>query len=358
VPLFIAALGFLDLKQRPTFVNYRPVDIFQLVVCGICLGIALTGFIDFLRGRDPVESPGNSEPSYNLRMVARSIAVACSWAMAVFVPASLHAQNSIAPATSTNEIPIERCDRLPVVSAQIGGTTVRFLLDTGATTVLNIKSFASGRIKEIQVTSWSGTAATSAREVSVPELSLGNHHLRDLKLPAIDLSPIGKACGGPIDGILGVDLLDKMAVTIDLKREVASLGADPVDPKALYDEMESSMGSCTRDFEHGNREEFEKCLDPDIVLYTPCEEFRGRTQVLEYMAKRFFRFAPNVKYSMNLQDLQSFGNALWYSYEYALDTPAEHIAGRGMAMCRKAEGRWRLLNMHNSFREPMPNPHP
>jgi hypothetical protein len=50
VPLFIAVIGFLDLRQRPTFVSFRPVDIFQLVVCGMCLGIALTGFIEFLRG--------------------------------------------------------------------------------------------------------------------------------------------------------------------------------------------------------------------------------------------------------------------------------------------------------------------
>lgn len=99
---------------------------------------------------------------------------------------------------------------------------MRFLLDTAATSVLNLKSFSSGRSKEIQVTSWSGTAATSAREVFLPEVMLGDHRLRDLRLPAIDLSPIGMACGGKIDGILGVDLLDKMGVTIDLKRRVAS----------------------------------------------------------------------------------------------------------------------------------------
>jgi hypothetical protein len=271
-----------------------------------------------------------------------------------FVPGCLAAQNS----SSTDEIPIERCDRLPVVRARIGATQVRFLLDTGATTMLNLKSFAGGRIKEIQVTSWTGTATTSAREVSVPELSLGNHQLHDLKLPAIDLSPIGNACGGPIDGILGVDLLDKMAVTIDLKRAVASLGVNPVDPMTMYEEMEKSMGSCTTDFEQGKREEFEACLDPEIVFYTPDEEFRGRAQVIEYMQKRYFKFAPKIRYAMNVQDVQIFGNALWYSYEYVLDTPAEHKAGHGMAMCRKSEGRWRLLNMHNSLREPPASGHP
>ncbi len=49
LPLIIAALGFFDLHQRPEFGHMRKVDFFQLVVCGMCLGIALTGFIEFLR---------------------------------------------------------------------------------------------------------------------------------------------------------------------------------------------------------------------------------------------------------------------------------------------------------------------
>jgi hypothetical protein len=155
--------------------------------------------------------------------------------------------------SSANEIPIERCDRLPVVRALIGKTEFRFLLDTGATTVLNLKSFSGGKTRDIEVTSWTGTAATSAREVSVKELSIGNHLLRDLKLPAIDLSPIGNACGGPIDGILGVDLLDKMEVSIDLKRQVASLGGEPVDPKRCTTRWKNPWATALRTLSTGKR---------------------------------------------------------------------------------------------------------
>jgi hypothetical protein len=115
-----------------------------------------------------------------------------------------------------DEIPIERCDRLPVVTMKVGGENRRFLLDTAATTILNRKSFTSGKPGQIHIYSWSGSTATSAGEVFLPQVELGTHKLRDLKLPAIDLSPIGKACGGQIDGILGVDLLDQMGMTIDL----------------------------------------------------------------------------------------------------------------------------------------------
>ena len=56
-PLFLAVGGFFDLTQRPRFQSFESVDVFQLIVCGMCLGIALTGFIEFLR------KPRSSEPS-------------------------------------------------------------------------------------------------------------------------------------------------------------------------------------------------------------------------------------------------------------------------------------------------------
>ena len=251
-------------------------------------------------------------------------------------------------ATTSEEIPIERCDLLPVVKVHVGPKAMRFLVDTAATSMLNLKSFSGGGMKEIQVTSWSGTA-TSAREVTIEEFSLGSHRLRNLKLPAIDLSAIGDACGGHVDGVLGVDLLDKMAVTIDLKRRIASLGVEGPDPKVIYADMESAMHSCTSAFEQGKAAEFEECLDPEIVFYTPHGEFLGRQQVLGYLRERYFRYAPDLRYRMKLHEMQVFGNALWYSYDYSIDTPKEHLDGHGFAMCRRSGTRWRMLNLHNSL---------
>jgi hypothetical protein len=259
------------------------------------------------------------------------------------------------PASRFDEIPIERCDVLPVVRVHIDKTDMRFLLDTGATTVLNIKSFATGRSTEINISSWSGTAATSAREITLPELALGTHRLQHLKLPAIDLSPIGKACGSEIDGILGVDLLDKMGVTIDLQRQIASLGSPPVDAKALYDGMEGRMHHCSEAFELGHAAELEECFDPEIVLYTPHGEFRGRLQVMEYLKQRYLRYAPELSYKTTLKDVKMFGDALWYSYDISIDSPKEHAAGHGMSMCRRDHGQWRILNLHNSLRDNTPD---
>ncbi|HET7107862.1 MAG TPA: aspartyl protease family protein [Candidatus Acidoferrum sp.] len=253
-----------------------------------------------------------------------------------------------------DEIPLEKCDVLPVVRVKIDGTEMRFLLDTGATTILNIGSFSGIRSKDVQVTSWSGTAATSAREVRLVELALGSHRLKDLRLPAIDLSPIGKACGGRVDGILGVDLLDKMGVTIDLKRQVASLGPPAEqDARAMYGQMEAHMHHCAEAFGQGAAKELEECFDPEIVLYTPDGEYHGRKQAVEYLQARYMKYAPNLSYTMNLQDAKSFGDALWYSYEYEITAPQEHVVGHGMSMCRKdSKGNWVVLNLHNSLKRP------
>src|SRR5258705_13475378 len=87
--------------------------------------------------------------------------------------------------------------------------------------MLDLHSFNNGRSKDVEVTSWTGTLATSAREVTLTEGTVGETHLHNLKLPAIDLSAIGNACGKRIDGILGADLLERLGATLDLKREIA-----------------------------------------------------------------------------------------------------------------------------------------
>src|ERR1700722_12757603 len=122
----------------------------------------------------------------------------------LFAVPSLRAQTP----PSESEIPLQRCDRLPVAIVEVNKVTKRFLVDTAATSMLNQKSFKSGHSRDVRVQSWNKTTSLSAREVVVSELSLGDHHLQNLKLPAIDLSAIAKAGGGPIDGILGVDFLE------------------------------------------------------------------------------------------------------------------------------------------------------
>src|SRR5690348_12755389 len=112
--------------------------------------------------------------------------------------------------TGAQEIPLEHCDALPLIEVKAAGHPRWFLVDTAATSMLNLESFAEGSSRDIRVTSWTGTVATSAKEVTIEGLEVGRTKVVKLTLPAIDLSAIGKACGRKIDGILGADLLGKL----------------------------------------------------------------------------------------------------------------------------------------------------
>jgi len=95
-----------------------------------------------------------------------------------------------------------------------------------------------------------------------------------------------------------------------------------------------------------------ECYDPEIVFYTQHGEYRGREEVMRYLSQRFFKDAPRVHYDASPQDVRMVGDALWYAYDFWIDTPKEHLTGHGMTMCRKdAGGRWRILSVHNSVKE-------
>jgi hypothetical protein len=116
--------------------------------------------------------------------------------------------------------------------------------------------------------------------------------------------------------------------------------------------METHMHHCSDAFEQGNAAVLAGCFDPDIVLYTPHGEFRGRAQVMEYLSQRYLKYAPNLCYKMTPHDVKTYGDALWYSYDYTRDSPKEHLVGHGMSMCHKENGHWYILNLHNSLLKP------
>jgi ketosteroid isomerase-like protein len=253
------------------------------------------------------------------------------------------------PANST-EIPLQRCDRLPVAILQVDKADKRFLIDTAATSILNTKSFTSGRSKEVQVQSWNETTALNAREVSIDELTLGNHSLRGVRLPAIDLTAIAKACGGPLDGILGVDLLEQLGVTIDLKRSVARLGVAPASASeaSLIADMEHAMHSCSEAFNNADADRLAFCFDPDFILSSPSGELRGRDQATNHFRKQYFGRTPRVHLSISMRDQRAVGDVVWSLYDYTIESPSIHTTGRGMMLCRKFENHWYILSMHES----------
>jgi ketosteroid isomerase-like protein len=251
---------------------------------------------------------------------------------------------------NATEIPLQRCDRLPVVIVQINNTDKRLLIDTAATSMLNEKSFASGHSKDIRVQSWNQTTSLSARIVSIAELKLGSHILRNVTLPAIDLTALAKACGAPLDGILGVDLLEQLGVTIDLQRSVARLGiAQPSSTEvSLIAEMEQAMHSCSEAFNNADAAKLAACFDPDVVLSSPAGELRGREQATNHFQQTYFGQTPHPHFSMTMKDQRAVGNVVWSLYDYTIESANIHTTGRGMMLCRKSENHWYILSMHES----------
>jgi hypothetical protein len=209
-----------------------------------------------------------------------------------------------------------------------------------------------GKIRNIAVTSWSGTLATSAKEVTLNEVIIGRTKMMGLKLPAVDLSAVGKACGLKIDGILGADLLTRLGATIDLKRQivhVAMAGEDRGD--ALAAEMQQEMHRCLGAFNESDEKTFAECLDPRIVLFSADGELYGREQTVGYFRERYFHQTPAARLEIRESALHPIGEAVWYEYEFTINSARGVLRGRGMAMCKKSEGRWRMASMHHSVLE-------
>ncbi len=259
----------------------------------------------------------------------------------------------IAPRVAhAQELPLERCDVLPMIEVQVAGLHKWFLVDTAATSILNLESFASGQARDIHVTSWSGTLATSAKEVTLPDLTVGRTKLLEVKLPAIDLSAIGRACGRKIDGILGVDLLGKLGASINLKEQTIHVAtADEAHGAQMVTAMQDEMHRCVDAFNESDEEKFGDCLDPKIVLFSIDTELYGREQVVGYFRTRYFHQQPPAKLEILERAFHPIGEAVWYEYEFTIDSSRGKLQGRGMAMCKKSEGRWRMASMHHSIAE-------
>jgi ketosteroid isomerase-like protein len=280
-------------------------------------------------------------PSFARRLV-RSLAH--SFFVLVFLAA-------VRPAAA-EEIHLDSCDGLPVAQVTVAGAKFRFLVDTAATSMLNSKSFAHGDSRKVSVTSWTGTVETQSHEVALPDLVIGEHRLTGLHLPAVDLSAIGHACGKTIDGILGVDLLSRLGATVDLKNHTAELSPDPKTAEAIFAELHRQLTACEEAFNRADETVFAECLDPQVVAFTIGGDFYGRDATMAYHRKKYFQATPPAHLTMVPRAHHLIGDAVWVEYDMKIELEQQTIAVRGTALCRKSDGRWRIVHMNHSSPSP------
>lgn len=248
---------------------------------------------------------------------------------------------------TAEEIPLESCDHLPVVQVRISGMSFLFLVDTAATSMINLKSFAHGEPRRFAISSWTGTVETNAQEVVIGHLSIGEHQLSNLKLPAIDLSAIGRGCGRRIDGILGVDLLSRLGATVDLKNHTAHL-LDSETLQARLAALHAQLTSCEKAFNAEDETAFADCLDPQVVIFSFSGDYYGRDAAMNYYRARYFQQDPPARLVLIPRGHHALGDAIWIDYDMRITRSNQTLIARGTALCQKENGKWRIMHMNHS----------
>ena len=248
------------------------------------------------------------------------------------------------------EIALQRCDVLPVVEATAAQQHLRFLLDTAATSLLNLRSFKPGEERpDVRITSWTGTRETRAQEVTLSDVIIGSTRLKNLRLPAVDLSAIAATCQGRIDGILGADLLARLGATIDLHHHTMRFASQEEERDAkLIPEMRGDMRRCLVAFQRFDEASLGDCLAPDLVLYTADADVHGRQPVLDYFRQRYIHQGSIARLKLRVNTLHAIGRTVWSEYEFTMDAIGATLQGHGIAVCRKSEGHWQIVSMHDS----------
>lgn len=264
-------------------------------------------------------------------------------------------------AARAEDIPLDTCDRLPVIQVLVSGAKpsvqnaqnspslkMRFLIDTAATSMLNSKSFPGGDPTRSSVTSWAGTVETKSLQVTLREITIGQHSLKDLRLPAVDLSAIGNACGKRIDGILGVDLISQLGITVDLKNHTAQLMPDEKSMATTIAEMHKQLSGCEDAFNRGDEAAFEQCLDQNVVMFSVAGDFYGRDHVMEFYRKKYFQHEPRGHIEMSHRAHHLIGDAVWLEYDLKISFGQQVTQARGTALCRRNNGHWQIIHMNHS----------
>ena len=250
----------------------------------------------------------------------------------------------VAVSISAEEIDMVKCDVLPVVEVRVAGLKFHFLVDTAATSMLNIRSFAVGEEKAVAITSWSGTTDTKAKRVLIDDLGLGDHHFRNLVLSAVDLSGIGRACGRQIDGILGIDLLLRLGAVVDLRDHALRLRIGTETTASRVQQIRERFLSCEEAFNRGDETAVSDCLDPEVVILSPAGDFHGWAGLREFL--RGIDLSARPKISVKPGFYHVLGEAIWIEYESCASIGEKlgekEVRFRGTALWNNADGKWRI----------------
>ena len=254
----------------------------------------------------------------------------------------------VAAPVPAQEIRLETCDKLPVAEVSISGAKFLFLVDTAATSFLNSKSFAPGPELQISVTSWSGTTETRAQQVTIGDLALGGRHLSNLRLPAVDLSAIGRACGRRLDGVFGIDLLRAFGASVVFDGGSARLLVPSDDAHDRLASFDREFVACDEALGRGDESGLAGCLDQQVVLSTAGADLFGRGAVVEFLKEKYRTRDPSSRLSMTIRSRHILGEGIWTEYDLRVAVLDRVVVQRGSALWHEIDGRWSALYVNHS----------
>jgi hypothetical protein len=111
--------------------------------------------------------------------------------------------------------------RQVIVTASLDGHVGRFLLDSGASTILLSNSFVATDLEKVGTSAFSGINGRreSADLVRIKELTVGSSTLRNVVVQKSTSTSIG----GGVDGLLGYDFLAGAIVEVDLRAQTLKI---------------------------------------------------------------------------------------------------------------------------------------
>lgn len=118
------------------------------------------------------------------------------------------------PANS-HEIPIEIIRGMIYLEAEMNGTKGLFILDTGAPTLIVNQDQATGQ----QADAMSINAGIQVVETKVKSFKLGGIRKRNIDALALDLSHLEKASGRQILGLVGYNVFERFALSLDFDQQ-------------------------------------------------------------------------------------------------------------------------------------------
>ena len=245
---------------------------------------------------------------------------------------------------SAQEVPLEYCDRLPAVQVEVNGKKpMLFLVDTAASSLLNLGSFLIGESRKVEIASYNGTASASAREITLPETTIGSYRLVGVKMLAVDLSALGKNCGRRIDGILGADLLEKMGATIDFKHRIARFATtDDRHNDELIAALKADLSHCFDGLRMGDEKAAAQCLAQQVTILQPGPVTYSSQQTLTLLREHYRALQSEPRLEVHAGNFHVIGEAIWFEYDF---NPNPSQDTRGVALCRKLDGHWRIVTL-------------